>query len=337
METLSYFLPQVWFGILALFLFLYVMLDGFDLGVGILSLTASNEERRGILMTSLSNIWDANETWLVLMGGSLFGAFPLAYATILNALYIPILLMVFGLIFRAVAFEFREQAKRKLFWNFAFGAGSFLAALGQGFALGGVLKGIKVDQTGHFIGTTWDWLSWQTVLVALTLIQGYVLIGSTYLVWKTTGELQETHYKTAKIAAVTTLIGAILITIGTPIFYDYARERLFHRPQVYVFAVIPVLGVLLISLLIRSLFRKEERAPFIWTILLFTLTFIGLAMVVFPYIIPTEITIYEAAADPSALVFMIIFIGALIPVMLFYNLYQYIVFRGKITGGHYGE
>ncbi|MCP6761642.1 MAG: cytochrome d ubiquinol oxidase subunit II [Fischerella sp. CENA71] len=337
METLSYFLPQVWFGILALFLFLYVMLDGFDLGVGILSLTASNEERRGILMTSLSNIWDANETWLVLMGGGLFGAFPLAYATILNALYIPILLMVFGFIFRGVAFEFREQAKRKLFWNFAFGAGSFFAALGQGFALGGVLKGIQVDQAGHFIGTTWDWLSWQTVLVALTLIQGYVLIGSTYLVWKTTGELQQTHYKTAKIAAVTTLIGAILITIGTPIFYDYARERLFHRPQVYIFAVIPVLGVLLISLLIRSLFRKEERAPFIWTILLFLLTFIGLAMVVFPYIIPTEITIYEAAADPSALVFMIIFIGALIPVMLFYNLYQYIVFRGKITGGHYGE
>jgi cytochrome d ubiquinol oxidase subunit II len=203
--------------------------------------------------------------------------------------------------------------------------------------LGGVLKAIKVDQTGHFIGTTWDWLSWQTVLVALTLIQGYVLIGSTYLVWKTTGELQQAHYKTAKIAAVTTLIGAILITIGTPIFFDYARERLFHRPQVYVFAVIPMLGVLLISLLIRSLFRKEERAPLIWTILLFLLTFIGLAMVVFPYIIPTEITIYEAAADPSALVFMIIFIGALIPVMLFYNLYQYIVFRGKITGGHYGE
>ncbi|PMB02031.1 cytochrome d ubiquinol oxidase subunit II [Fischerella thermalis CCMEE 5198] len=337
METLSYFLPQVWFGILALFLFLYVMLDGFDLGVGILSLTASTEERRGILMTSLSNIWDANETWLVLMGGGLFGAFPLAYGTILNALYIPILLMVFGLIFRAVAFEFREQAKRKLLWNLAFGAGSFLAALGQGFALGGVLKGIQVDQAGHFIGTTWDWLSWQTVLVALTLIQGYVLIGSTYLIWKTTGELQDTHYKTAKIAAVTTLIGAILITIGTPIFYDYARERLFHRPLVYLFAVIPLLGVLLISLLIRSLFRKEEKVPFIWTILLFLLTFVGLAMVVFPYIIPTQITIYEAAADPSALVFMIIFIGALIPVMLFYNIYQYIVFRGKVTGGHYGE
>lgn len=337
METLKYFLPQVWFGILALFLFLYVMLDGFDLGVGILSITASNEERRGILMTSLSNIWDANETWLVLMGGGLFGAFPLAYATILNALYIPIFLMVFGFIFRAVAFEFREQAKRKIFWNLAFGVGSFVAALGQGFALGGVLAGIKVDEAGHFIGGTWDWLTWQSVVVALTLIQGYVLIGSTYLIWKTEGELQETHYKTAKIAAVTTLIGAILITIATPIFYAYARVRLFQQPQVYIFATIPLLGILLIWLLLKSLDRKQERTPIVWTILLFLLSFIGLALVVFPYIIPTEITIYEAAADPSALVFMIIFIGALIPVMLFYNIYQYVVFRGKVTGGHYGE
>ncbi|MUL36812.1 cytochrome d ubiquinol oxidase subunit II [Gloeocapsopsis dulcis] len=337
METLEYFLPQVWFAILALFLFLYVMLDGFDLGVGILSLTSSDEERRGLLMTSLSNIWDANETWLVLMGGGLFGAFPLAYATILSALYIPILTMVFGFIFRGVAFEFRELSNRKFFWNIAFGAGSFTAALGQGFALGSVLKGIKVDETGHFIGSTWDWLSWQSVLVALTLIQGYVLIGSTYLVWKTEGALQETHYKTAKLAAWTTLIGAVLITITTPIFYVSVRSRLFDRPLVYVFAVIPLVGVWLIWQLLQSLNRKEERAPFVWTILLFLLTFIGLALVVFPYIIPTRITIYEAAADPSSLVVMIIFIGFLIPVMLFYNLYQYVVFRGKVTDGSYGE
>ncbi len=337
METLSYFLPQIWFGILALFLFLYVMLDGFDLGVGILSITSSTEERRSILMTSLSNFWDANETWLVLMGGGLFGAFPLAYGTILTALYIPIILMVFGFIFRAIAFEFREEAKRKLFWNLAFGVGSFTAALGQGFALGAVLKGIKVDAAGHFIGGNWDWLSWQSVLVALTLIQGYVLIGSTYLIWKTTDELQETHYKTAKIAAWTTLLGAIFITISTPIFYESARNRLFQQPLVYIFGIIPVLGILLISQLLTSLDRRQERAPFVWTILLFVLTFIGLGLVVFPYIIPPEITIYEAAADPSSLVIMIVFIGFLIPVMLFYNLYQYIVFRGKITGGHYGE
>lgn len=337
METLDYFLPQVWFGILALFLFLYVMLDGFDLGVGILSLTSSSEERRGILMTSLSNVWDANETWLILMGGSLFGAFPLAYGTILNALYIPILLMLFGFIFRGVAFEFREESRNKVFWNFAFAAGSFLAALGQGLALGGVLAGIPVDAAGHYTGNTLEWFNLPSVLVALTLIQGYVLIGSTYLIWKTEGELQETHYRTAKLAAATTLIGAILITIATPIFYDYARERLFQTPLVYLFALIPILGVLLIGLLVRSLNRRQERTPFLLTILLFLLTFLGLALVVFPYIIPTEVTIYEAAADPSALVFMLIFIGGLIPVMLFYNLYQYFVFRGKVTADGYGK
>ncbi|GET41591.1 cytochrome d ubiquinol oxidase subunit II [Microseira wollei NIES-4236] len=238
METLNYFLPQIWFGILALFLFLYVMLDGFYLGVGILSITSSSEERRSILMTSLSNFWDANETWLVLMGGRLFGAFPLAYGTILTALYMPIILMVFGFIFRAIAFEFREEAKGKLFWNLAFGVGSFTAALGQGFALGAVLKAIKVDAAGHFIGGNWDWLSWQSVLVALTLIQGYVLSGSTYLIWKTTDELPETHYKTAKIAAQTTLLGAIFITISTPIFYESARNRLFQQPLVYIFGII---------------------------------------------------------------------------------------------------
>ncbi|MDJ0799779.1 MAG: cytochrome d ubiquinol oxidase subunit II [Calothrix sp. MO_167.B12] len=335
METLTYFLPQVWFAILALFLFLYVMLDGFDLGVGILSLTASNEERRGILMTSLGNVWDANETWLVLMGGALFGAFPLAYSTILTALYIPILMMIFGFIFRAVAFEFREHARRKVFWNLAFGAGSFLAALGQGLALGGVLGGIQVNTAGDFVGTTWDWLSLPSLLVALTLIQGYVLIGSTYLVWKTTGNLQQTHYKTALIAAWTTLLGAIVITAIAPIFYEYARQRLFTQPLVYIFAIIPILGILLIWQLITSLNKRQEKAPFFWTILLFLLTFIGLALVVFPYIIPTEITIYEAAASPSSLVFMLVFIGFLIPIMLAYNIYQYLVFRGKITGGHY--
>lgn len=337
MQTLDQFLPQVWFVILALFLFLYVMLDGFDLGVGILSLTASTEKRRGILMTSLSNVWDANETWLVLMGGALFGAFPLAYSTILNALYIPILMMIFGFIFRAVAFEFREHSRRKVLWNFAFGAGSFLAALGQGFALGGVLQGIAVDETGHFVGNTWDWLSWPSLLVALTLIQGYVLIGSTYLILKTTGELQTTHFRTAKIAAWTTLLGAILITITTPIFFTQIRDRLFNPPQVYIFALIPLLGILLIGLLINSLNKRQERTPFIWTICIFLLTFFGLALIVFPYIIPVKITIYDAAAATSSLVFMIIFIGFLIPIMLFYNIYQYVVFRGKVITDSYGE
>lgn len=335
MEALDNFLPQVWFAILALFLFLYVMLDGFDLGVGILSITASSEERRSILMTSLGNVWDANETWLVLMGGALFGAFPLAYGTILQALYIPIMIMIFGLIFRAVAFEFREHSNTKFLWNVAFGGGSFLAALGQGFALGGILQGINVDSAGHFIGGTWDWFGLRSLLVALTLIQGYVLIGSTYLILKTEGELQTTHNLTAKISAVTTFIGAVYLTVTTPIFSVSAREKLFDAPLVYIFALIPLLGALLIFLLLKSLFSEQETRPFVWTLLLFLLSFIGLGLVIFPYIIPTQITIYQAAASPSSLVFMVVFIGFLIPIMLAYNIYNYIVFKGKVITEEY--
>jgi cytochrome d ubiquinol oxidase subunit II len=337
METLEYFLPQLWFCILGLFLFLYVLLDGFDLGVGILSLTASSEERRSILMTSLGNVWDANETWLVLMGGSLFGAFPLAYGTILNALYLPAVIMVVGLIFRAVSFEFRENADNKLIWNITFGVGSFLAALGQGFALATVFEGIQVDADGHFVGGMFDWLTWRSVLVALTLIQGYVLIGSTYLILKTTGELQATHFKTAKIATATTFLGAVFITVSTPIFYEQARAQLFAPPQLYIFGLIPLLGVGIVGLLLRSLFRQEEITPFIWTVLLFALSFVGLGFLIFPYIIPPSITIYQAAADPSSLVFMIIFVGFLIPILLAYTLYNYFVFRGKIVTEAAGE
>ncbi len=337
LQPLQQFLPQVWFFILGLFLFLYVLLDGFDLGVGILSLTASSEERRSILMTSLGNVWDANETWLVLMGGSLFGAFPLAYATILNALYLPAVVMVVGLILRAVSFEFRENADRKFIWNVTFGVGSFLAALGQGFALGSVFEGITVDAAGHFAGGIWDWLTWRSVLVALTLIQGYVLIGSTYLILKTTGELQTSHYKTATLATWTTLIGAIFITISTPAFSAQARSQLFTAPLVYIFAAIPILGLILIGLLLRSLQRREENTPLIWTFLIFALSFIGLGFIIFPNIIPPSVTIYQAAAAPSSLVFMLTFIGFLIPILLSYNIYNYIVFRGKIAGESYRE
>ena len=167
-------------------------------------------------MTSLGNVWDANETWLVLMGGSLFAAFLLAYATILNALYLPAVVMVVGLILRAVSFEFRENADNKLVWNVAFGVGSFLAALGQGFALGSIFEGIQVDADGHFAGGIWDWLTWRSVLVALTLIQAYVLVGSAYLILKTTGELQTTHYRTAILAAWTTFTTTLCFAAKLP-------------------------------------------------------------------------------------------------------------------------
>lgn len=175
------------------------------------------------------------------------------------------MIMILGLVVRTVSFEFRENSRRKLFWNLAFGIGSFVATLGQGFALAGVIEGIHVDASGHFIGSTWDWFNWRSVVVALTLIQGYVLIGSCYLIMKTTGSLQETHYKTAKIAAITTLIGAIAITTVTPIFSIFARNRLFDKPFIYVFSAIPILGVILVILLLRSLAKKKEKLPHLFT------------------------------------------------------------------------
>ncbi|MFM1812127.1 MAG: hypothetical protein RLZZ336_1065 [Cyanobacteriota bacterium] len=331
MDFLDTFMPGVWFVILALFLLLYVVLDGFDLGVGILSLTSGSEAQRSILMTSLGNVWDANETWLVLMGGALFGAFPLAYGTILKALYGPIYLMILGLILRAVAFEFRENAQRKKPWNLMFGLGSVIAAASQGVCLGTVLAGIPTDGQGHFTGSPWIWLNWSSLLVALTLIQGYVLIGSTYLIIKTSGELQRLHVRTAKIAAATTLLGALLITVSTPFVSMELKARIFDPHFLPLFVVLPVLGVLLIVQLFRSLNLGQEVWPFVYTVLLFVLSFAGLGLMVFPAIIPPSITIFEAHSSVSSMVFMLTFIGILIPIMLFYNIYNYIAFRGKVV------
>jgi cytochrome d ubiquinol oxidase subunit II len=330
MDFLELFMPAVWFVILALFLLLYVILDGFDLGVGILSLTSPSEGQRTLLMTSLGNVWDANETWLVLMGGALFGAFPLAYGTILRALYAPIYLMILGLILRAVAFEFRENAIRKRPWNLMFGVGSVLAAAAQGVCLGTVLAGLPTDSDGHFSGSPWIWFNWSSLLVALTLIQGYVLIGSTYLILKTSGDLQRLHVRTARIAAATTLGGALLITLTAPFISDTLRARLFDPSFLPFFVLLPLLGVALIVQLYRSLAMGQEAWPFVYTVLLFVLSFTGLGVMVFPAIIPPSVTIFEAHSSVTSMVFMLTFIGVLIPIMLFYNIYNYLAFAGKV-------
>lgn len=330
MDFLNGFMPTVWFVILALFLLLYVILDGFDLGVGILSLTSPGEQQRSILMASLGNVWDANETWLVLMGGALFGAFPLAYSTILQALYGPIYLMILGLILRAVAFEFRENAIHKQPWNWMFGLGSVIAAASQGICLGTVLDGIPTDPSGHFNGSPWLWINWHSLVVSLTLIQGYVLIGSTYLILKTSGALQQLHFRTAKVAAITTLAGALLITLTSPLLSQELRARIFDPAFLPAFVVLPLAGLSLVALLFRSLERQQEAWPFVYTCLLFILSFLGLGLMLFPSIIPPSISIYEAHTSISTMVFMLTFIGFLIPIMLFYNIYNYFAFQGKV-------
>jgi cytochrome d ubiquinol oxidase subunit II len=328
-EDLQLFLADIWFLLLGLVLVLYVVLDGFDLGVGILSLFAENERCRGIMMTSLGYVWDANETWLVILGGALFGAFPLAYGLILHALYLPLLAMIFGLIFRGLAFGFRENAERKLPWNLAFGFGSLMAVLAQGFMLGGLIGGIPVAGQ-RFTGDLGAWLTPFSALVAIGAVFGYTLLGATYLIVKTEGELQGRQYRNARLAACWMLVAAIGISIWTPLRHAYVAERWFAWPNFFYIALLPLAAFLSFLMLMRSLARRQERAPFFWSLAIFLFSFIGLAISLYPYIVPTTVTLGEAAASPKTLVFMLTGIGMLIPLMLGYNAYQYAVFRGKV-------
>jgi cytochrome d ubiquinol oxidase subunit II len=311
----------------------YVVLDGFDLGVGVLSLFTRDEQRRSIMMASLGYIWDANETWLVILGGTLFGAFPPAYGIMLPALYIPILVMIFGLIFRGVAFEFRENARNKLPWNLSFGLGSLLAALAQGFALGGIIGGIRVEGQ-QFAGGLWDWFTPFSVLVAVGVVFGYVLLGATYLVIKTEGDLQRRSAHQAQIAAPLMLLAAAGVTVWTPILHEYVAQRWFTLPNFFYISLLPLLALGCYAMLHRSLARSYERTPFFWSLGLFLFSFIGLAVSLYPHIVPTTVTIAMAAASPKTQVFMLTGISMLIPLMLGYNAYQYVVFRGKVRVGH---
>jgi len=336
MNELQLFLGNIWFFLIGLMLALYVLLDGFDLGVGVLSLFAGDEDHRGIMMASLGSVWDANETWLVLLGGALFGAFPLVYGVALHALYIPIMLMLFGLIFRGVAFEFHEYAHRKRLWGVAFGAGSTLAAVSQGLALGAVIQGIEVND-GRFVGGVWDWLSPFSLVVGVGVLSGYTLLGATYLIMKTEGDIQERSYRRARVAAWLMLAVAIVVTVTTPFLHARVAARWFSFPAFYYITALPVSAAVTFLMLLRSLRRRMESAPFVWSLAIFVLSFAGLAISLYPSLLPPSVTIENAAASPKTLVFMLTGIGMLLPVMLIYNGYQYLVFRGKVSQRGYGH
>jgi cytochrome d ubiquinol oxidase subunit II len=334
MSHVERFLIDTWLVFLGLFLTFYVVLDGFDLGIGVLSLFVRERERRGIMMASLSSVWDANETWLVVLGGALFGAFPLVYGIVLNALYLPITVMIFALIFRGVAFEFREHSQRRL-WDLAFGAGSLVAALCQGFALGGLISGPAVSR-GRFTGGALDWLSPFSLLVALGVVFGYVLLGATYLIVKTEGEAQQHARRTAWIAGALMLAAGAGVSVWTPIIYPFVRQRWFGAGIGTPFMVPPLLALASAAMLARALRKRYEHAPFMWSVAIFLTSLAGLAASLYPYLVPDSVSAYTAAANSLTLVFMMLGIGLLIPVMIAYNAYQYIVFRGKVTGPHYG-
>ncbi|MGC1777023.1 MAG: cytochrome d ubiquinol oxidase subunit II [Xanthobacteraceae bacterium] len=335
MDNVHPFLIDIWLVFLGLFLVFYVVLDGFDLGIGVLSLFVREGERRSIMMASLSSIWDANETWLVVLGGALFGAFPSVYAIALNALYLPIIVMIFGLIFRGVAFEFREHSLSPRLWDFAFGSGSVIAALCQGFILGGLIAGPTVHD-GQFGGGVFDWFSPFSVLVAFGVVFGYVLLGATYLIVKTEGAAQQHGIRTAWIAGVLMLAAAAGVSIWTPIRYPFVADKWFGNGIISAFLFPPFFALFCSAMLAQALWKRQEHAPFVWSIGIFLASLIGLASSLYPYLIPRAVTASEAASDSLTLVFMMIGIGLLIPVMIAYNVYQYFVFRGKVSGPHYG-
>jgi cytochrome d ubiquinol oxidase subunit II len=334
MDNVHLFLVDVWLVFLGLFLTLYVVLDGFDLGIGVLSLFVREDERRGIMMASLSSVWDANETWLIVLGGALFGAFPSAYGVILNALYLPVIVMIFALAFRGVAFEFREHSRRRP-WDFAFGLGSLIAALCQGFVLGGLIAGPTVHE-GRFAGGPFEWFSPFSVLVALGVVFGYVLLGAAYLIIKTEGASQKHGVATAWVAGALMLAAAVGVSVWTPILNPQVAERWFGRGVVSPFVVPPIFALFCSAMLARALWRRQEHAPFVWSVGIFLASLGGLAASLYPDLVPRAVTARDAASDSLTLVFMMLGIGMLIPVMIAYNLYQYFVFRGKVIGPHYG-
>ena len=335
MDNVHVFLVNVWLVFIGLFLALYVILDGFDLGIGVLSLFARGEERRGIMVASLSSVWDANESWLVVLGGALFGAFPLAYGIILNALYLPLISMLFALIFRGVAFEFREHSKGRRLWNYAFGIGSLMAAICQGFALGGLIGAPSVAN-GRFIGGPFDWLTPFSATVALGVAFGYVLLGSTYLIIKTEGEQQDHSVRHAWISGALMLAAAAAISVWTPFRYPFVEQKWFGHGLISGFVIPPAFAVFCSAMLARALWKRYENAPFFWTIGIFLASLTGLGASFYPFIVPTNVAAEAAASDSMTLVSMMLGIGMLIPVMITYNAYQYLVFRGKVTGSGYG-
>ncbi|KGE05072.1 cytochrome d ubiquinol oxidase subunit II [Pseudohaliea rubra] len=324
-------LTLAWAGLLVLAVFIYVVLDGFDLGIGMLFALFPARRDRDLLMNSVAPVWDGNETWLVLGGGGLFAAFPMAYGIYMTALYAPIIAMLLALVFRGVAFEYRWRTERwRRWWDRAFILGSAVAALAQGIALGAVLQGITVDGRSYG-GGWWDWLTPFTLLTGVAVAIGYVLLGACWLVLKTEGEVHDRARRIAVGAAGITVAMIGAVSLATPFLEAAYWTRWFTMPTALVAAPVPVAVAALSLWLYRSLTRDgHDLAPFLLTLGLFALCFAGLCISLWPYIIPTSVTLWEAAAPPSSQWFMLVGAMVMLPLILGYTGYAYWVFRGKL-------
>jgi cytochrome bd ubiquinol oxidase subunit II len=323
-------LQNFWAGIIAFAVLAYVILDGFDLGVGILFPTAKSIAERDVMMNSVAPVWDGNETWLVLGGGGLLAAFPLAYAVVLPALYAPIIAMLIGLVLRGVAFEFRWRTERgKFIWDWSFFFGSLIAALSQGIALGALVQGIPVANRAY-AGGWWNWMTPFSMLTGVAVVVGYVLLGSTWLNMKTIGELQIRCRKIALWSGFSLLLLMGMVSLWTPFLQPIYFTRWFAWPAMIYSAIVPVLVIFCAWLLYSGLKMEKGSQPFFASLGLFIFTFVGLGISFFPYIVPPSITIHDAAAPAVSLKFMLPGVLILVPIIIAYTAYSYWVFRGKV-------
>ena len=323
-------LPFIWAGLIAFAVLAYVVLDGFDLGIGILFPLFPEKHERDVMTNSVAPIWDGNETWLVLGGGGLMAVFPLAYATVLPALYVPLILMLLGLIFRGVAFEFRWRTVRWLpLWNWGFALGSLVAAFCQGIALGALVQGIRIADRAY-AGGYWDWLTPFSLLTGVAVVIGYALLGATWLNLKTHGPLQEKARRIALYAGGGTLALIGAVSLWTPFINGLYFERWFSWPTAFFSGFVPVLLALCAFALWHGLTHDKHLQPFLAALGLFILSFAGLGISFYPYIVPGALTIADAAAPESSLAFLLVGASVLIPIILAYTGYSYWVFRGKI-------
>ncbi len=330
---LPYWLPVIWAGLIGTAVALYVILDGFDLGLGILFPTATREDERDQMMNSVAPFWDGNETWLVLGGAGLFVAFPQAYAIIMPALYIPVIVMLLALIFRGVAFEFRWPAKpAHAAWDLAFWSGSTIAAFAQGLILGGLLQGITV-RDGAFAGGPLDWLTPFTVLVGIAVVAGYALLGACWLIMKTEGGVATRARGQARWLLLVVVVFAGIVSLWTPYQFPRIAAFWFSTPNIYYLWPFPVLTALLAFLVHRWLATDAEVAPFLGVIAMFVLCYLGLAISNFPYLVPPSLTIWQLAAVPKSQMFMLAGTIVLLPMVLLYTAFIYWTFRGKVRIG----
>ena len=327
-------LPLIFATLLGFIILMYVILDGFDLGIGILFPFTSNEKDRDTMMNSVAPVWDGNETWLVFGGAMLYGAFPSVYGLLLPILYMPIMLMLIALLFRGVSFEFRFKAKRsKPIWNWIFAISSVAATFFQGIILGAFVQGFSIDESSMTINNP-DWLTPFSLSTGIALVCGYALLGATWMIIKSTGRLQRTMIHHARGLLVLVGLFLIFVSIWTPLHSDEIFHRWYSVPNVFLLSPLPVFAAVAIYQVWRNLNTASEYKPFIYSIVIFLCAYIGIGISVYPYLIPPQVTLWEAAAPDSTLKFILVGVVIMLPILLAYTLYAYHLFRGKSTG-HY--